>query len=489
MAKYKNLFYSCIVSTFLASCAQIVPPTGGEIDSTPPEILSTNLQDSTINFSLREIEFKFDEVVQASGKVVTLSPLIEEDFEVKAVHKTLRIKVPLEALAKNTTYTLSLDGVQDVTENNALPLKTYIFSTGAYLDSLSIKGRVFMSETNQADTSVKVYLFRAEDSLGAIRKKKPAYLASVAFSGVFEIEAIPAGNYRLFALADENQNYVYDSEAERFAFDTTVYRVSADTTNSNINLFTWSDDYKESAARDTKRRPKKTDGFSYVLSIDTANKEAQQDVYYPLDFEFSTPLQNYDSTLFSCTDTTEESVVPLDFSLDSGRTKLSISPEGGWIASHGYKIFLKEGALQDSTNRESSTHYFFINTLSQEDYSTVLIHFTPVDSSLQYVCQMKLGTRISDFILNTDNGFDIYSAHALGPDIQLTYFEDVNRNGQRDFGSLDDLRQPEIQLKVKEKLIIKKNWDHIFTIKAEKPGALPKKKRSLDKRKALLDEE
>ncbi len=462
----------------LSSCAQIVPPQGGERDSTPPQLISTNLVDSGLHFSLSDLEFRFDEVIQSSGKVVDISPLIEGDFDAKAVHKTLKIKVPIETLKQNTTYTLSLTGVSDVTENNALPTKTYIISTGDYLDSLSISGRVMRSEDDMADTSVMVYLYQAKEGIEVIRNKKPAYLAPVLFSGQFSIEAIPPGSYYLFALNDQNQNYLYDSEVERVAFDTTVQVLTDTSQLTDILLYSWSDiPATENTKGSRKNLRSDKSKFGYSMSIDTSKADPQQDVYAALKLDFTAALSEYDSTLISCTDTSSAEVVSMHVELDSTLKILSLEPTAGWQPAHTYKIFIKEGAMKDSAEAQISTHYFYLTTLSAEDYSTLLIHFIPTDSSLQYVCELTTADGTQEYILNSQNGFDIYSPHVLGPEADLQYFLDLNTNGVRDIGSLDELRQPEVQQKVLQKFVLKKNWDHVYTYEAIAPGQISSSKK------------
>ena len=57
--KLTSLFFFIII--ILYSCANIVMPTGGEKDLSPPQIINNYPASSNTGFSLGEISFVFDE--------------------------------------------------------------------------------------------------------------------------------------------------------------------------------------------------------------------------------------------------------------------------------------------------------------------------------------------------------------------------------------------------------------------------------------------
>ena len=59
---FKNHYYIVLLlHCFIASCAQIVAPTGGERDKIPPIITSSKPENKAINFSQKEISIQFNE--------------------------------------------------------------------------------------------------------------------------------------------------------------------------------------------------------------------------------------------------------------------------------------------------------------------------------------------------------------------------------------------------------------------------------------------
>ena len=76
----KNYLY--ILFVLLASCAQMFPPSGGEKDVTPPQILEekTTPKNRTVNFNSKTIVLVFDEYVKLNnpGEQIIISPAMEE---------------------------------------------------------------------------------------------------------------------------------------------------------------------------------------------------------------------------------------------------------------------------------------------------------------------------------------------------------------------------------------------------------------------------
>src|SRR5687768_9401021 len=145
-----------IISFIGYSCANIIPPTGGPIDSLPPVLIEANPKDSTLNFKSNRIVLTFDEYVDLKEVQNNLlfTPLFETVpvVEVKLKQVTVRIRDTLEP---NTTYTFDFgNAITDVNENNPYKYYTYTFSTGPYIDSLRLNGRVLLAENGKIDSTL-----------------------------------------------------------------------------------------------------------------------------------------------------------------------------------------------------------------------------------------------------------------------------------------------------------------------------------------------
>jgi len=204
---------------FVLSCANQRPPTGGERDETPPELISSNPKHESLNFNGEEIELVFNELVQlkeAKSQLI-ITPRISDEYEIKFKKERVLIELA-EPLDSNTTYTFSFrEAVQDLNEGNPVENLKLAFSTGDYLDSLSISGRVYNLLTDKPSKDFTVSLYQIRDTLNPL-EHPPLYLIKTDEEGNFLFENLRSDSYHLVALNDKNKNLIIDSKSEAFGF-------------------------------------------------------------------------------------------------------------------------------------------------------------------------------------------------------------------------------------------------------------------------------
>jgi uncharacterized protein (DUF2141 family) len=188
------------IPLILLSCAQVGTLTGGEKDEIAPQPVAgkTLPQNETIGFTSNEVEITFDEFIQLNNPIQNIF-FVPNHATPKATikNKTLTIKWE-EKLQENTTYVIYLNGaIKDVTESND-SLMTYVFSTGAMIDSLSYSVTVADAWSNKLTKGATVGLFSHKDSL------KPYYFAKSDASGLATFSYLKEGTYNLAAFIDEN---------------------------------------------------------------------------------------------------------------------------------------------------------------------------------------------------------------------------------------------------------------------------------------------
>jgi hypothetical protein len=187
-------------------------PTGGKKDVTAPKITQESPVNKTVNFTGRKISINFDEYIQLDNPFseVIISPTVSKIPDITVSGKSLLINFKDIKLDSNTTYSIQFGkSIKDYHEGNVLKGYRYVFSTGPYLDSLSISGTVVSALIHKPAAGIKVELYRSGyDS--AIFKKRPLYYARTDSFGHSKIDYLHKGRYILYALNDRNDNYLLE---------------------------------------------------------------------------------------------------------------------------------------------------------------------------------------------------------------------------------------------------------------------------------------
>lgn len=230
--KFKKICTSAhwyICTLFLVSCAQVVVPGGGERDILPPKVLKYTPDSAQLNFNSKNIEINFNEFIQLKdlNNQLLISPPLSRTPDVTIKNKALHIELDKnETLKPNTTYCISFgNSVQDLNEGNPIENFKYIFSTGTFIDSLSLKGKV-QNGFNQSNEKGIVVMLYSDVNDSIVYKSQPDYFAKTEKDGTFQINNIKAGKYKLIAIKDANANYKYDGESESIGFIDAIIDVS-----------------------------------------------------------------------------------------------------------------------------------------------------------------------------------------------------------------------------------------------------------------------
>ena len=212
---------------FLGSCHNQIQLTGGPRDEAPP-ILDTTLStpNNQVNFEKQKITLYFDEFVtvkDAIKQILVTPPLIYTPQVNERLERVTFEFDEKEVLKENATYVINFgESIVDYNESNKLENFTMVFSTGDYIDSLSIRGNVIDSKTQEASSEYLVMLYESVyDSV--VYKEKPFYFARTNMEGQFEIKNLRADTFKIFVLNDKNVNYTYDYGEEIGFIDSLIY--------------------------------------------------------------------------------------------------------------------------------------------------------------------------------------------------------------------------------------------------------------------------
>jgi uncharacterized protein (DUF2141 family) len=156
------------------------------------------------------------------------------DFILKG--KKLFIELNSE-LKPNTTYTINFGNcITDITENNPAAGLTYVFSTGTFIDSLSLSGTVTNAYTNAPEKNVWVLLHKNLSDT-SFQKNFPDYLAKTDANGNYSLLNLSAGEYNIYALKDGNSDYKYNQPSEEIAFHNETIVVGEKNEAVNLKMF------------------------------------------------------------------------------------------------------------------------------------------------------------------------------------------------------------------------------------------------------------
>ena len=236
------LFFCLILA--ISSCANRGTPTGGEKDVDPPVIVRTEPENLSTNFNAKEIRIYFDEYVKFKDlqKQLIISPPMDPQPVITPLglaSKYISIKI-MDTLLANTTYAINFGtSVVDNNEENPFPYLRYVFSTGDYIDSLSVGGYVKNSLEKQPDDFVSVMLYEVNETFidSIIYKQKPKYVTNTLDSTTnFTLENLRAGKYLMVALKEENINFKFEPRTDKIGFLKKFITVPSDTTYA-LNLF------------------------------------------------------------------------------------------------------------------------------------------------------------------------------------------------------------------------------------------------------------
>jgi hypothetical protein len=246
-----------VLSVFSAlSCARIEPPPGGPPDTSPPRLIGARPDSFATLRAFRGVaEFQFDEVISEGGtpnrgegtggleKLVILSPTIRVP-EVNWRRDRITVR-PQEGWRPNRVYRVQLlPGVTDLRNNRSADGTVLTFTTGAPRPQTTLRGMVVDWTTSRPAGGALVIASLLPDSL--------PYRGVADSSGRFSLGPLPAGDYFVTGVLDQNQDQRQDAreayasarvqrgradvgELWAFVHDTTPPRIQTVTVDDSVS--------------------------------------------------------------------------------------------------------------------------------------------------------------------------------------------------------------------------------------------------------------
>ena len=247
-------FFIGITSFLFYSCANIVPPNGGLKDTTPPQVIKCEPENQSVKFNSRIIRIAFDEYIKLNNlnAQLMISPPQNNMPEITVRGKFINIKL-LDTLSENTTYNFYFgNAIVDITEANPLSNYQYAFSTGDFLDSMSVGGYVYNALDLKPAEEVYVMLYDSLiDSIPYLQR--PVYITKTDKTGRFQLNNLRNINYKIFALSDANSNLLFDLKTEKIAFIDSIIKPDFFENKRSIEKKSDSLVLKDSTLKDTSK--------------------------------------------------------------------------------------------------------------------------------------------------------------------------------------------------------------------------------------------
>ena len=395
MKKQASVLFLMAIALFFVQCAKRGTPTGGPEDKSPPEFIRASPENFSVNFDQREIRIYFDEYIKLEDaqKQIIVSPPMDPKPDITPLGSPSKyIKIIIrDTLQENTTYAFNFgQSVVDNNEGNPLPFFKYVFSTGSYIDSLSVKGKVQDALLKEAEPFISVMLYEMDENYSdsLVFNQPPRYITNTLDSlKTFELSNLKEGTYQLVAVKDLNNNYKYDPGKEKIAFLDSPITIPSDTTY-DLTLFKEVQNFKP-------ERPKQTGAqkllIGYRGGVDLDSVKIDPIYGAPANFEYKlTKVEGKDSlnlwfqpkldtdTLKFALRTPKSLDTLLTRITDMPKDSLSITSEPSGNIDFGKNFIIKANTPLVSKNDD------LISVLDQDSLAVAFVsELKPYESSLQ----------------------------------------------------------------------------------------------------------
>ena len=213
--KYKTKILSVLIvfaiMLLVHACANRAQgPTGGPKDKTPPSVLRSMPGNGALNYKKKSIEIDFDKIVtvEKPNENVIISPPQQKQPDVKSLGRKVVVNFN-EPLKDSTTYSINFgNAITDVNEKNVIKNYLFSFSTGNTIDTLKVSGTVINAEDLNPMPGIIVGIYR--ETADSIFSLMPFMrIGRTDENGRFTIDNIKKGKYKVYALGDTNQDYMF----------------------------------------------------------------------------------------------------------------------------------------------------------------------------------------------------------------------------------------------------------------------------------------
>jgi hypothetical protein len=542
--KFKYVLFLLVLA--MIGCAKRGSITGGLKDTLAPVLKISFPKNFSTNFKGNEIKLTFDEYIKLKDlkKQLIISPPMKNEPLIlpTTTSKYLTIKIN-DTLKPNTTYSFNFgQSIEDNNEGNPYNQFKYVFSTGEYIDSLSLSGSVKDAYNKEVESFVSVMLYDVNDEFkdSVVYNQTPRYVTNTLDSlKTFKLENLKAGKYLLVTMKDYNSNNKFNSKKDKIGFKKEFITIPNDTIYE-LKLFKETQPFKA-------YKPIQTSGNKLILPFEGKTNEVKitlkngaeilptiitkfpkkdslQVWYKPLkvdslaisvtkekfskNFTFKIKDQKKDSlnispvqngilnlkeryTLVSATPLTKfdnskiklinKDSVSVDFKTEYDDFNQQLFFDFKAAPSDKYTFNIMPGALTDYLGQANDTLIYKITTKSLSDYGNLTVNLQKVK---RFPVIVELTNEKGDVLAteysenNTKIEFNLVEPTLFW--LRLIY--DDNKNKEWDSGNYLEKRQAEEVVYFSKEIDVRANWDVDQVFDVSIPYT-PEPKKKVDKKK------
>jgi len=216
--RYLRISIYFLLFIFICShfqCAARGLPSGGPKDQVPPQIIETfPASDSTGVKNINKIKIVFSERMTEAdvNQSIFISPVLNYVPRWSGWDE-LFLKIS-DTLQSDITYVVTIgSAASDLQKNRMKESYQLAFSTGARIDQAKISGKVY-GISKKDIFYIYAYKITAGDTINPT-VRKANYLSQPGEEGLFLLNYLSTGTYRVFVIEDINKNLLLDLNFER----------------------------------------------------------------------------------------------------------------------------------------------------------------------------------------------------------------------------------------------------------------------------------
>ena len=541
---FKYILFLLVLT--IISCAKRGSITGGLKDTLAPVLKVSFPKNFSTDFKGNEIKLTFDEYIKLKdlNKQLIISPPMKYEplITPTSVSKFIDIKI-LDTLQPNTTYSFNFgQSIADNNEGNPYNQFKYVFSTGAFIDSLTLGGTVKDAYNKEVESFVSVMLYDVNDTFkdSVVYNEVPRYVTNTLDSlKTFKLENLRAGKYLLVAMKDYGSNNKFNPAKDKIGFNKQFITIPSDTVyevkifkevlplkaykpiqasgnrlilpyqgkindvkitlkNGETVLPTIITKFPKKDSLQVWYQPLKVDSLALAVAKDTYKgnftfkiKDQKKDSIKfsavqagTLNFrerftlETATPLTKFDNSKIKLTN---KDSVSVDFTTEYDDFNQRLFFDFKREPSEKYTFKIMPGAVTDYLEQSNDTLTYTLNTRNLGDYGNLSVNLQNVK---RFPVIVELSNEKGDVLAteysegNTKVEFNLVEPAQFW----LRAIYDDNKNKEWDSGNYLEKRQAEEVIYFSTAVDVRANWDVDQVFDLSIPYT-PEPKKKVDKKK------